>query len=110
MVGLVTVDDLLAELVGEIADESDVDEQIIKRVDKQTIIVHGEAEIRAINRFFNVRIPGPSNKTVSRLILEKLGDIPQAGQSLSLDDGLSATVEQIANLRIARIRLTKNVS
>lgn len=108
MVGLVTVDDLLAELVGEIADESDVDEQIVKRVDKQTIIVHGDAEVRTINRFFNVRIPGPSNKTVSRLILEKLGDIPETGRSLQLGDGLTATVEQLANLRITRVRLNKN--
>lgn len=107
MVGLVTVDDLLAELVGEIADESDIDEHIIKRVDKQTIVVHGDAEVRAINRFFNVRIPGPSNKTVSRLILEKIGDIPQAGQEIVISDMLIATVEQIANLRIARVRLTK---
>jgi putative hemolysin len=108
-VGIVTVDDLLAELVGEIADESDIDEHIIKRIDKQTIVVHGDAELSDINRFFNAKIKGPSNKTVSRLILEKFGDVPQQGTQIELNEHLTATVESVANLRIQKVRLTKKV-
>lgn len=107
MVGLVTTDDLLEELVGEIGDETDVEDDIIKRVGKNVVLVHGDEEIKDINDFFNVKLPGRGNKTISRLVLERLKSLPKIGQSVRLTDRVTATVEDMEKMRIARVRLTK---
>ena len=55
--GIVTLEDVIEELVGEITDEHDVDKESIKRIDKKTIEVAGDTTIRSINDFFNCSIP-----------------------------------------------------
>lgn len=107
IVGLVTFEDLMEELVGEITDESDVDEHTIKRVDKLNIIAHGEVEVKDINRFFNTKIAAPPHKSLGWVILKELGSIPNKDQQVQLGDNLLATVEEMINLRINKVRLTK---
>jgi len=107
MAGLVTADDLLEEIVGEIGDETDVENEVIKRIDKNTVLVHGDEEIRDINEFLNIKIPGNGNKPVSRLVLELLGSLPEVGQTLKLTDSVTATVEEMEKMRILRLRLVK---
>ncbi len=108
LTGLVTLEDLLEELVGEITDESDVNESIFKRIDKHTVIVHGDTEIPDINRFFNVRIPQSEHRTVSRLMLAKLAGAIKAGKMVELGDNVTATIEQVSRRRILRVRLVKS--
>ncbi len=55
--GLVTMEDIIEEIVGDIFDEKDISPTLMKRVEKNMIIVHSETEIEDINSFFNVRIP-----------------------------------------------------
>jgi len=107
IVGLVTFEDLLEELVGEISDESDIDEHIIKRVDKLNIIAHGDVDIKDINRFFNTKLTAPPHKSLGWVILKELGSIPTVGQQIKLDPCVTATVEEMINLRIHKVRLTK---
>jgi len=107
IVGIVSFEDLLEELVGEIADESDVDEYTIKRVDKLNIIAHGDVDIKDINRFFNVKIVAPEHKSLGWVILKELGSIPNKGQQIKLADSVTATIEEMINLRINKVRLTK---
>jgi len=69
VVGLITVEDLLEEVVGEILDEGDLHEEWIRRTGKNQILVDGRTEVRRINEFLNVELDDEQN-TISGLILE----------------------------------------
>jgi CBS domain containing-hemolysin-like protein len=81
VVGLVTLEDLLEEVVGEIMDETDISEELIKRVGKNEILAHGRTEVRRINEFFKVKLDESQN-TISGLIQEQLGRIPAVGEEI----------------------------
>lgn len=79
VLGLVTAEDLLEEVVGEILDEGDLTEELIKRTGKNQILVDGRTEVRKINEFLKVELDEEQN-TISGLILEELGHIPGIGE------------------------------
>lgn len=106
-VGLITMEDILEQLVGQIADESDVNDFIIKRIDKNSILVDGDEELVEINDFFNVDIPGPKNNSISWLILEELGRIPEQGEVFDLECGLMVTIKAATDRTIQKVILTK---
>ena len=81
--GLVTLEDLLEEVVGEIMDETDISEELIKRIGKNQILAHGRTEVRRINEFLKVDLGDEAN-TISGLIQEKLGRIPNVGEEIVL--------------------------
>lgn len=83
VLGLVTAEDLLEEVVGEILDEGDVSEELIKRTGKNQILVDGRTEVRKINEFLKVDLDEEQN-TISGLILEKLGHIPAVGEQVTI--------------------------
>ncbi len=106
-VGLITMEDILEQLVGQIADESDVNDFIIKRLDKNSILVDGDEELVEINDFFNVDIPGPKNNSISWLILNELGRIPEQGEAFDLECGLTVTIKSATDRTIQKVTLTK---
>ncbi|GIW54929.1 MAG: gliding motility protein GldE [Nitrospiraceae bacterium] len=83
VMGLVTLEDLLEEVVGEIMDETDITEELIKRIGKNQILVHGRTEVRKVNDFLKVDLGDEAN-TISGLIQEELGRIPAVGEELRL--------------------------
>ena len=82
--GLVTTEDLLEEVVGEILDEGDLTEELIKRTGKNQILVDGRTEVRKINEFLKVELDEEQN-TISGVILEELGHIPAVGERVHVN-------------------------
>jgi len=81
----VTLVDLIEEVVGEIVDETDITEELIKRIGKNQILVHGRTEVRKVNDFFKVELGGDEALTIGGLIQENLGRIPAAGEEIKIE-------------------------
>jgi len=106
VVGAVGLEDVLEELVGEIIDEKDVAPELIKRVSKNEIIVHGQTRIAQVNHFFNTDLK--SKKTVNRFLMEKLGKIPESGAKFEIG-GLVFYAEEVGPRQIDRVRIVKKL-
>ncbi len=106
LIGLVTLEDILEELVGEIIDETDIEKELIKRLDKKNILVDSMTEIEDINDFFNVKIKAPRKEFISKYLLENFGKIPKVGDEIEID-GIIYFISDADEKRINKIRITK---
>ncbi|MBT7823930.1 MAG: HlyC/CorC family transporter, partial [Thaumarchaeota archaeon] len=106
--GLVTLEDLLEEIVGEIEDETDVIKQVsYEKIDQDTIITNGDIEIDVINDLFKTNIPdGDDYASLNGLLHEKLQDIPQEGDKIETNE-LRIIVEKVSKNIAKRIRIEK---
>lgn len=106
--GLVTLEDVLEELVGEIVDEMDVAEEPILRISRNEIIADGDTDLREINHYFNTSFPQLEHRSLNGYLLEELGRVPTAGESLEregiLIEVLEATETQVLRARLRRLR------
>ncbi len=105
--GLVTLEDVLEELVGEIVDEQDIAEEAITRITRNEIQVAGDAELREINHFFNTALPVLEHRTFNGYLLEELERVPVKGEKLEREgiaiEILDATDTQVTRARLRRI-------
>ncbi|MBU0472182.1 MAG: hemolysin family protein [Nanoarchaeota archaeon] len=104
-VGLITIEDLLEELVGEIIDESDVNPNRIMRINKQTILVDGETTSKYLNSFFNMSID-EKYETVSDFLIRKFRGMPGRGQMLKIKKH-SFFIEEVGEEHIERVKVKR---
>jgi putative hemolysin len=104
--GLVTTEDLIEELVGDIMSEDDVPEQFFTREPTGTILVQGWASVRKINRDLHLDLPvGKDRTTVAGLCMSLAQAIPQAGERLTTDNGTILEVIEASPRRVRRVRI-----
>lgn len=107
VLGVVTLEDVIEELVGEIIDETDVEPQKIKRISRFEILVDADTDLHRINKFFNTDIPGEGR--IGEMLCEAFGSIPQVGESIELHD-LQFYIVQGSSQLMQKIRISKSDS
>ncbi|MFZ0659742.1 MAG: hemolysin family protein [Candidatus Binataceae bacterium] len=103
--GIITVEDLLEEVVGEIDDEHDQTEEVARVINRFTLNVAARAPIAELNERFALRLPeGDEYATIGGLVLERLGHIPQPGEQLKVP-GMTITVIRSDVRAVRELRL-----
>jgi CBS domain containing-hemolysin-like protein len=104
--GLVTLEDLVEELVGEIVDEFDKEEPLFEPTDGGGLIVHGRMPVDQLESLIDAELDDGDWDTVGGLIFNTLGHVPEIGESV--DNGqIRFGVERMEGRRITRVRLSR---
>jgi len=106
LAGIVTLEDLLEELVGEIEDEYDVREALIRAVDEGLFMIDGRAEIDTVEDALGIDLPEGDYNTIAGLVLRALGRIPEAGDEVVVGR-LEIRVISASPTRIGKLRVRK---
>jgi CBS domain containing-hemolysin-like protein len=104
VVGLITLEDCLEELVGEIVDEYDIEEHGIERLPNGDYLVDGGTSIDDLNDLLGGELPNDDWDTVGGLVFNTLEHVPQPGESVEIDRW-RFTAEEIEGRRIRRVRI-----
>jgi CBS domain containing-hemolysin-like protein len=104
--GLVTVTDLIEEIVGELVDEFDVESPEIQMVSGHELVADGSLSIDALNQALGVQVQSSGVDTVGGLILRELGQIPRKGDSVRVGD-LTLTVQSTLGRRVQSVRVVR---
>ncbi|MFL5967855.1 MAG: hemolysin family protein [Gaiellaceae bacterium] len=105
MEGIVTLEDLLEEIVGEIEDEFDLPDESIEQVDDDTIRVHGTFPIDDFNERFRADLPAEDYHTLAGFVFGLLGRQPEVGDDVS-HDGMRFDVIEVDGSRIEKLAVT----
>ena len=100
--GLVTMEDVLEEIVGEITDEYDVERPEIERLPSGGVRVAGRTPIDEVNEVLGVRFPDDDWDTVGGLVFNFLGRVPEGGETVH-SEGYDFTVERMEGQRIMSV-------
>jgi CBS domain containing-hemolysin-like protein len=103
--GLVSLEDLLEELVGEITDEYDQDELEMERVGDGVYRVSGKASVDDVNELLDAELPDEEWDTVAGLVLDLFGKIPRQGEEVTFQ-GLRFRAEEVQGRRISKVLIT----
>jgi magnesium and cobalt exporter, CNNM family len=107
--GLVTIEDLLEEIVGEIQDEYDVEEPLLERLDEDRVRVDGRADVEDLLGVWDLKIQLEDEDeydTVGGLVYHRVGGVPSPGDELRVD-GLRLTVESTDGRRVSKVLVVR---
>ena len=104
--GLVALEDILEELVGEIVDEMDVPTEPFTRVGRDSIVVEGAVDLREINHFFNISLPVLEHRSLNGYLLQEFGRVPDPRDTVETE-GLRIEVVSASETQVTRARITR---
>jgi putative hemolysin len=107
--GLVTIEDLLEEIVGEIQDEYDVEEPLVEQLDDRRVRVDGRASVDDLVELWDIKLQLEDEDeydTVGGLVYHRIGGIPQPGDEIHVD-GLRLTVETTDGRRVGKVLVVR---
>jgi len=107
--GLVTLEDLLEEIVGEISDEYDVEERPVQIIDENTIVVDAKMPIDDVAELLKVELQKNGQETIGGLVFALFDRIPREKDSIT-SGGLTFTVEGMVGKRIQKVRIRKETA
>ena len=107
--GIVTMEDILEELVGDIFDEYDKEELEYEKIDENTYILSGSMTIYDVNKLLDAKIPEGDYDTISGFLQDKLGRIPEDGETPIIDTPtVTYKIEEYEDKRILKVKACKN--
>jgi putative hemolysin len=105
--GIITMEDLIEELVGEIEDEYDKKEELFKKIDDNTFIVSAKLLVADVNEEFNLDLPEEGADTIGGLIFELKGGIPRQNESFIFESYKLEVLETRGN-RVIKVKITRS--
>ena len=106
-VGMITLEDLLEEIVGEIRDEYDEDEEeYIQKLDERTYLVEGSMKLDDINDELDTDLNSEDYDSIGGIIIESLDRLPEDSEEVTLESGIRLKVQGIEQNRIVKVLMT----
>ena len=107
--GLITMEDILEELVGDIYDEYDEEEREFEKIDDNTYLLSGSMPIYDVNKLLDADIPEGDYDTISGYLQDKLGRIPDDEETPIIDtEKVTYKIEEYEDKRILKVKACKN--
>jgi CBS domain containing-hemolysin-like protein len=103
--GIVTMEDIIEELFGDIKDEFDVEEVICRKISKDSFIISGKVEIDHLNDKYNLNFPIGDYETIAGFIIDNIGNIPKPNETVAIDNYVFLII-RADNVRIDLVKLT----
>ena len=107
--GIVTIEDLLEEIVGEIQDEYDVEEPMVVRLSDDEARIDGRADVDELGEIFDMELELEDEEeydTVGGLLYHRIGGVPKPGDQIEVE-GLTLTVESIDGRRVGKVLVVR---
>lgn len=106
--GIVTIEDLLEEIVGEIQDEYDAEEPFVERIGDGEYLFDARVDLDDLNQLLDVALPTEESDTLGGFIYARLGRVPTVGDRLRFEE-LVLTVESVTGRRIRKVRIERQL-